>query len=156
MAFRVPRTVRLLVPSAIFFLSASAAHAQRIPEIAVWSAGAALFAPLLAVPIKTGILHLRAHDAEGSRLWSVSAIEWVLWFPLVFIMLRAGRPIAVPLVLPVVLALVVWVHKESVANTSLRTALLLSLPTPILALALPFLAFIVASQFENYLPKSLL
>lgn len=98
-------------------------------------------------------MHLKV---SPSRVWILSAIEWVLWFPLVFIMLRAGSPVGVPFVLPVILALVVWVHKESVANMSLRSALLLSLPTPILAIALPFLAFIVASQVQDYLPKSLL
>jgi ABC-type Fe3+-siderophore transport system permease subunit len=71
-------------------------------------------------------------------------------------MFRIGRPVAVPLVLPVVLALIVWVHKESLANASWRSALLLSLPTVLLAIALPFLAFVLAIQFEDYLPKSLL
>ena len=145
----------LFVP-ALLVVPVSDAYAQRIPIIYLWFAGAGLFAPFVAVPVKLGILRLMHLKVSPSRVWILSAIEWVLWFPLVFIMLRAGNPVGVPFVLPVILALVVWVHKESVANMSLRSALLLSLPTPILAIALPFLAFIVASQVQDYLPKSLL
>ena len=150
------RWVPFLVVPVLLFVPSSDAYAQRIPIIYLWFAGAGLFAPFVAVPVKLGILRLMHSKVGTSRVWILSAIEWVLWFPLVFIMLRYGSPVGVPFVLPVVLALVVWVHKESVANMSLRSALLLSLPTPILAIALPFLAFIVASQFQDYLPKSLL
>jgi hypothetical protein len=147
---------RALLTMALFLVSVNDAYAQRIPIIYLWFAGAGLFAPFVAVPIKLGILRLMHLKVGISRVWFLSAVEWVLWFPLVFVMLRSGTPVGVPLVLPVVLALVVWVHKESVANTSLRSALMLSIPTPILAIALPFLAFIAASQFQDYLPKSLL
>jgi hypothetical protein len=145
----------LFVP-VLLVVPVSDAYAQRIPTIYLWFAGAGLFAPFVAVPVKLGMLRLMHLEVGTSRMWILGAIEWVLWFPLVFIMLRYGSPVGVPLVLPVVLALVVWVHKQGVVNISLRSALLLSLPTPILAMALPFLAFIVASQFQDYLPKSLL
>jgi len=146
---------RALLSVALFLVSASDAHAQRIPIIYLWFAGAGLFAPFVAIPAKLGILRLIHVKVGISRLWILSTVEWALWFPLAFIMLRFGSPVGVPLVLPVVLALVVWVHKESVANVSLRSALLLSLPTPILAVTLPILAFVLASQFEDYIPKSM-
>ncbi len=141
---------------ALLLVSAGNAYAQRIPIIYLWFAGAGLFAPFVAIPIKLGLLRLMHLEVGISRLWLLSAVEWVLWFPLVFVMLRFGSPVGVPLVLPVVFALVVWVHKESVANTSLRSALALSLPTPILAFALPILAFLLGIQFKDYFPKSIL
>lgn len=151
-----PRTFPVLLVSALLLVFAGDAYAQRIPIIYLWFAGTGLFAPFVAVSVKLGILRLIHLKVGISRVWFLSAAEWVLWFPLVFIMLRSGRPVAVPLVLPVVLALVVWIHKESLANTSLRSALLLSLPTPILAIALPFVAFVLAAQFEEYLPRNVL
>ena len=144
-----------LLTMALLLVSANDAYAQRIPLIYLWFAGASLFAPFVAIPVKLGLLRLMHLRVGISRVWFLSAVEWVLWFPLVFIMLRFGSPVGVPLVLPVVLALVVWVHKESVANASLRSALLLSLPTPILAVTLPFLAFVLGGQFEDYIPKSM-
>ena len=150
------RWIPLFFVAAILLVSANEAYAQRIPLIFVWCAGASIFAPIVAVPVKLGILRLMHLQVSGSRIWILCAAEWLLWFPVAFIMFRAGRPVAVPLVLPVVLALVVWVHKESLANASWRSALLLSLPTVLLAIALPFLAFVLAIQFEDYLPKSLL
>jgi len=145
----------LFVPALLLF-SASDAYAQRVPIIYLWFAGAGLFAPFVAVPFKLGLLRLMHLKVGISRVWFLSAVEWLLWFPLVFMMFRFGSPVGVPLVLPVVFALVVWVHKESVDNASLRSALLLSLPTPILAITLPILAFLLASQFKDYLPKSIL
>ena len=151
----VTRPCFLFVP-AMLMVSASEAYAQRIPMIVIWSAGVGLFAPFVAVPVKLGILRLMHLQVRSSRLWFLCAAEWVLWFPVAFIMFRYGRSVAVPLVLPVVLALVVWVHKESVANSSWRSALLLCLPTPILALLLPGLALLLAVLFEDYLPKRVL
>lgn len=146
---------RALLTMALFLVSANDAYAQRIPIIYLWFAGAGLFAPFVAIPVKLGIVRLMHLKVGISRMWFLSAVEWALWFPLAFIMLRFGSPVGVPLVLPVVLALVVWVHKESVANASFRSALLLSLPTLILAATLPILAFVLASQFEDYIPKSM-
>ena len=150
------RWIPLFFVAAILLVSANEAYAQRIPLIFVWCAGASIFAPIVAVPVKLGIVRLMHLQVSGSRIWVLCAAEWLLWFPVAFIMFRTDRPVAVPLVLPVVLALVVWVHKESLANASWRSALLLSLPTVLLAIALPFLAFVLAIQFEDYLPKSLL
>jgi len=119
---------RALLTMALFLVSSSDAYAQRIPTIYLWFAGAGLLAPFVAIPVKLGILRLMHLKVGISRMWFLSAVEWVLWFPLAFIMLRFGSPVGVPLVLPVVLALVVWVHKESVANASLRRRLLTCLP----------------------------
>ena len=152
-----PRKFSVLVVSALLLVFAGDAYAQRVPIIYLWLAGAGLFAPLFAVPVKLGMLRLKHLKVGISRVWFLCAAEWVLWFPLVlFVMFRTGSPIGALLVLPVVLGLVVWIHKESVANTSLGSALLLSLPTPILAIALPFLAFVLAIRFEDYIPKHLL
>jgi hypothetical protein len=141
--------VRLLVVPVFLLVPCSDAFAQRIPIIYLWLAGAGLIAPLVAVPFKSGILRLLHIKVAISRLWFLAAAEWVLWFPVAYLMFRSGRPVAVPLVLPIILGLVVWVHKSSVAATSWRSALLLSLPTPVLAIALPFVAFVVAVQFEK-------
>jgi len=147
---------RLLVVPVFLLVPCSEAFAQRIPIIYLWLASAGLLAPFVAVPVKFGILRLLHLQVTGSRLWFLAAAEWVLWFPVAYLMFRSGRQVAVPLVLPIVLGLVVWVHKSSVVATSWRSALLLSLPAPLLAIALPFLAFVVTVQFEKYLPKSLL
>lgn len=150
------RWIPFLIVPAFLLVSANEAYAQRIPLIFIWCAGASIFAPFVAVPLKLGILRLMHLQVGSSRVWLLCAAEWVLWFPVAFIMFRSGRPVAIPLVLPVVLALVVWVHKESVANVSWRSALLLSIPTPILALLLPILAFVSLPLFEDYIPKRLL
>jgi hypothetical protein len=150
------RWIPFLFVPAILVISVNEAYAQRIPLIFVWCAGAGLFAPIVAVPVKLGILRLMHLQVGSSRVWLLCVAEWLLWFPVVFIMLRAGRPVAVPLVLPVVLVLVVWLHKESLTNTSWRSAIFLSLPTPVLALLLPFLAFVSLPLFEDYIPMRLL
>ncbi|MEE8261029.1 MAG: hypothetical protein V3R83_00985 [Gammaproteobacteria bacterium] len=151
-----PKWVRFLVLLALVLVPASEAHAQRIPLVYLWCAGASLLAPFAAVPIKFGIVRLLALEVGSSRLWAISAVEWVLWFPIVVILLRFGGPFYVPLVLPVVLVLSASLHRTSVANTSWRSALLLSLSTPVLALVLPFLALGLAVLLEEYLPASVL
>jgi hypothetical protein len=150
------RWIPFLIVPVFLLVSANEAYAQRIPLIFIWCAGASIFAPFVAVPVKLGILRLMHLRVGSSRVWLLCAAEWVLWFPVAFIMFRSGRPVAIPLVLPVVLALVVWVHKESLANVSWRSALVLSIPTPILALLLPILAFVSLPLFEDYIPKRLL
>lgn len=150
------RWIPFLIVPVFLLVSANEAYAQRIPLIFIWCAGASIFAPFVAVPVKLGILRLMHLQVGSSRVWLLCAAEWVLWFPVAFIMFRSGRPVAIPLVLPVVLALVVWVHKESLANVSWRSALVLSIPTPILALLLPILAFVSLPLFEDYIPKRLL
>ncbi len=149
MKLRAPRRIRFLIAFALVLLSASAAHAQKVPEIMIWSVGASLLAPIVAVPAKLGIVRLLALRAAAARLWSICSIEWALWFPIAFILLRSGRSSSAPLILLAIFSSVVWIHRVRVANASWRSALLLSLPTPILALALPFLAFASAAFLES-------
>ncbi len=148
MELPAPKWVRFLVPLAFVLLPASAAHAQRIPEVVIWSAGASLFAPFVAVPVKLGILRLLDLEVAGSRLWSMCAIEWALWFPVAFLVLRYGRT-SPPLFVLALFASVVWLHRARVANAAWRSALLLSLPTPVLMLVLPLLAFGSAAFLES-------
>ena len=142
MRVRVPRWPRFVVPLALVLLPASIAHAQRIPDVAVIWVGSSLLAPFIAVPVKLGILHLLALEVAGRRLWMISAIEWVLWFPLGFVLLRYGRS-SPPVVVLLLFASVVWLHRIRVADAAWTCALYLSLPTPVLAIALPFLAFVL-------------
>jgi hypothetical protein len=139
--FRAPIGIRFLASFALVFFIASPAYAQRIPDEFIWFAGTSLFAPFVAIPIKLGILRLFKLEAGCSRLWSLSAIEWLLWFPLPFVMLRYGRPSSAPMIVLALFASLVWIHRTRLANASWRSALFLSLPTPVLALSLPFLAF---------------
>ena len=98
------RWIPLFFVAAILLVSANGAYAQRIPLIFVWCAGASIFAPIVAVPVKLGILRLMHLQVSGSRIWILCAAEWLLWFPVAILMFRTGRPVAVTLVLPVVLA----------------------------------------------------
>ena len=147
MTFRVPKAVRFLVALVHVLFFAGAAQAQRIPEGVIWFAGAGLFAPFAAVPVKAGLLRLRSLEAEASLLWTLSAIEWVLWFPVGFLSLRFGR--SPPLIVLVLLISAVWLHRTRVANASWSSALALSLPTPFLALVLPVLALAAAALVES-------
>jgi hypothetical protein len=72
----------------------------------------------------------------------------VIWFPVAFLVLRYVRS-SPPVVVLLLFASVVWLHRERVANTSWSSALYLSLPTPILAIALPFLAFVSHAFLER-------
>ena len=140
--------VRLLLPLALVLFPATAAHAQRVPDFVLWCAGSSLFAPFLAVPVKLGILRLLALKVAGSRLWMISAIEWVIWFPVGFVVLRyAGS--SPPVVVLLLFASVVWLHRIRVANAPWSSALYLSLPTPVVAIALPFLAFVLHQFLER-------
>ena len=141
MEFRAPIGVRSLALFVLVLFSTTPAHAQRVPDEFIWFAGAGLFAPFVAIPIKLGILRLQHLEAGCSRLWFISAIEWLLWFPLGFFVLRFERYSSAPTLVLALFASVVWIHKARLANTSWRSALFLSLPTPVLALSLPFLAF---------------
>ena len=146
---RAPIKLRIVVTFALVLFWASAAHAQRIPDEFIWFAGASLFAPVVAVPIKLGILRLLHLEAGWSRLWAISAIEWLLWFPAAFILLRSGRSSSAPLTVLTLFGLVVWLHRVRVANTSWSSALYMALPTPILAIALPFLAFVLHAFLDR-------
>jgi len=138
---RPPIAVRFLAALTLVLFSASAAHAQRVPQEFLWFAGTGLFAPFVAIPLKLGILRLLKLNAGCSRLWSISAIEWLLWFPISFVVLWSGRPFSAPLIVLALLASAAWVHRARLGNASWRCAVLLSLLTPVLALSLPFLAF---------------
>jgi hypothetical protein len=152
MHLRAPKWIRLVLLLALVLLPAGAAHAQRIPDAAIWWVGASLLAPFLAVPIKLGILRLLALDVAGSRLWMISAIEWVLWFPVGFVVLRhAGS--SPPVVVLSLFASAVWLHRIRVVGAPWSCAVYLALPTPILAVALPFLAFFLHAFLEG-LPVS--
>jgi hypothetical protein len=141
MPLLAPRWSRFVVSLTLVLLPASTAHAQKIPDEAILWVGASLLAPFIAVPVKLGILRLLPLNVAGSRLWMISAIEWILWFPVGFILLRyAGS--SPPVVLLVLLSSVVWLHRDRVADAPWSSALYLSLPTPLLAIALPFLAFV--------------
>jgi hypothetical protein len=142
--------------SALLLVFAGDAYAQRIPLIFIWVAGTGLIAPFVAIAVKFGIIRLLHLEAAISRLWILCAAEWVIWFPVAFIALRSGGMMDVPLVLPVLLALMVWVHKASIANISWRSALLVSVPTPLLAIGLPFVTLGLVALFEQYLPNSVL
>ena len=150
MKFRALIGIRFFVPFVLVLFSTSPAHAQRVPDEFIWFAGAGLFAPFVAVPIKLGILRLKKSEARCSRLWIISAIEWLLWFPIGFMVLRYERYSSAPTLVLALFASVVWVHKARLTNSSWRSALLLSLPTPILALSLPFLAFWLTANLVSH------
>ncbi len=148
MRLRAPGLIRFVVLLALVLLPASAAHAQRIPDAAIWWVGTSLLAPFLAVPVKLGILRLLALKVAGSHLWMISAIEWVIWFPIGFVVLRYSRS-SPPVVVLLLFASVVWLHRIRVADAPWSSALYLSLPTPILASVLPFLAFVLHQFLER-------
>jgi hypothetical protein len=145
----VRRCVRFLIPLALVLLPTSAAHAQRVPEVVVWSLGVSLFAPFIAVPVKMGISRLMALEAATSRLWSISAVEWFLWFPLAFLVLRSGRSSFAPLAVLAIFGSAAWLQKALLANASWRAATFLALPTPVLALLLPFPVMGLAFYLES-------
>ena len=149
LVLRAPIGVRFFVLLALVLFSASEAHAQRIPQEFLWFAGASLFAPFVAIPVKLGILRLLNIETVCSRLWSISAIEWLLWFPLAFVMLRSGRSSLVPLIVLGLFASVVWVHRVRLINASWRSAFFLALFTPVLVLLLPILVFGIAVFLES-------
>lgn len=59
------RWIPFLIVPAFLLVSANEAYAQRIPLIFIWCAGASIFAPFVAVPLKLGILRLM-HLQVGS------------------------------------------------------------------------------------------
>jgi hypothetical protein len=141
---RAPTRIRFLAPFTLVLFSASTAHAQRIPNEFLWFAGTSLFAPFAAIPLKLVILRLLKRKAACSRLWSISAIEFLLWFPIGYFALRFGRSTSAPVIVLALFASVVWTHTAFLTNTSWRSAFFLSLPTPVVALLLPFMAFWIA------------
>lgn len=146
--------VRFILPLLLTLFWANAAHAQRVPEVMLWCAGAALFAPLIAVPVKLGILRLLPLEVEKQRLWGIAGIEWLLWFPFAFLLLQSGRSSGgLPLTLLALLFASVWLHRVRVPTERWNSAVYLALPTPILALALPFAAFGLAAFVESEITR---
>jgi hypothetical protein len=107
----------------------------------VWSAGAGLLAPFIAVPIKVGLVRFSKVDAASFRPWSLSVIEWAIWFPAAVVLLRSSDTNLLPVVVPALFAVSTWLHRSWAANASWAIAIFLSLITPILVVALPLLAF---------------
>lgn len=150
------RAGRFLVTLALILLWSNVAHAQRVPLILVGVAGTGLLAPFVAVPVKFVILRPLAAEATASRLWLIGAIEWLLWFPVTAIAVLSGGPFAAPLIAPLLLVMAVWVHTALVEKARWGSALILSLATPILAVAIPSLAFVSVPLIEDFLPAWLL
>lgn len=149
MELRAPIAVWFLAPLTLLLFSANTAHAQRIPDEFLWFAGASLLAPFVAIPFKLFSLRFLNIEARCSRLWVIGAIEWILWFPLSFGLLRTGRSSSAPLTVLALFAAAAWLHRARLANASWLWAVLLSLLTPALALSLPFLAFACAVFLES-------
>ena len=145
----MPTWAQFLIPLTLVLFSADVAHAQRVPEVVVCSAGASLFAPFVAVPVKVVVLRLMALESTSSRLWSISAAEWVLWFPIAYLALRYGRSSSAPLTLLALLGSAAWLHRTLLATASWRSAIFLALPTPVIALLLPFPLMALAVYLES-------
>ena len=88
---RSSKWAHFFVPLILVLLLAGEAHAQRVPQEFIWFAGASLFAPFVAIPVKLGILRLLNLGPGCSRLWPISAIEWAIWFPVAFLLFRSGN-----------------------------------------------------------------
>jgi hypothetical protein len=82
------RWARFLAPLALCLLAPNVAHAQRIPDEAIWFAGTSLLAPFVAIPLKMIVLHLLALEVPSARLWTLGAMEWLLRFPIAVILTR--------------------------------------------------------------------
>jgi len=107
----------------------------------VWSAGLGLLAPFIAVPIKVGIVRLSKAEAASFRAWSLGLIEWVIWFPAAFVLLRLSDANLLFVVVPALLAVSIWLHRSWTANASWTVTIFLCLITPLLIVVLPLLAF---------------
>ena len=128
---------------------ADAAHAQRIPIEFVWSAGLGLIAPFIAVPIKVGIIRLSKGDLAGFRPWILSLIEWVMWFPVGFILLRMSDANLVLVVVPALLAASIWLHRTWATNSSWAIVVVLCFVTPLMIVALPLLAVVTIAYVQS-------
>ena len=146
MKLSAEQACQITVPLGVTLLWAGDAHAQRIPIEAVWSAGAGLFAPFIAVPIKIALARFSSVNAASFHPWSLSLIEWVIWFPAGFALLRSSDSNLIPVVLPALLGLSIWLHRSWADHASWPFAIVLSLLTPLLAVALSVLAFVGLSS----------
>ncbi len=130
--------------SVILLVAPTVVYAQKIPDSVILSVGAGLLAPAIAVPVKLGIARLFGTVTRPSKLWILCLIEWLLWFPVGFIVVRIG---GIGFGLFSLLAFSAWLHR---APTPMRgrferyaIGLALALPTPVLALFL-FVAVLYA------------
>jgi hypothetical protein len=144
--FSAQQTYRLTVPFGVILLCATDAQAQEIPIDVVWSAGAGLSAPFIAIPIKIALARFSKVKPANLHPWSLSLIEWVIWFPTAYVLLRSSDANLIPVVLPALLGLSIWLHRSWADDVSWRFAILLSLPTPLLAVALPVLILVGLSS----------
>jgi len=135
------QTFRFAARLTLALLWVNDVHAQRIPIEAVWSVGLGLLAPFIAVPIKMGIVRLSRAETKKFRPWFFSAIEWVIWFPVAFVLLQLSDANLLLVVVPALLAVSLWLHRSWTANNSWAIAAVLCVITPALIVALPLVAF---------------
>ena len=133
----------------VALLWANAAHAQRIPEEVVWSVGFGLLAPFIGVPIKVRIVRLSKAEAAGLRPWVFGLIEWVIWFPVAFVLLQWSDANLFFVVVPVLLAVSIWLHRSWTTKASWTIAILLCLVTPVLIVVLPVLALATIAYVQS-------
>jgi hypothetical protein len=115
----------------------------------VWSAGAGLLAPFVAAPIKIGLVRISKVDGANFRPWSLSLIEWLIWFPIAFVLLRSSDSNLIPVVVPALFTLSTWLHRSWAANASWVFAIFLALLTPALGVALPLLSFATIAYLQS-------
>jgi hypothetical protein len=143
------QSFRLTAGPVVVLLWADAVQAQRVPIEAVWAAGFGLIAPFVAVPIKVGILRVFKVDAANVRLWLLGLIEWVLWFPVAFVLLQLSDANLLPVVIPILLVVSAWLHRSWIAKASWTIAIFLCLITPVLIVGLPSLAFVTMAYVQS-------
>lgn len=118
-------------------MSPTLVHAQEIPDDVVLSVGAGLLGPIVAVPVKFGIARLLGTGIRASRLLALCAVEWFLWFPFGFILVRIAGVFFGPFAL---LLLSVWMHWRftSAESRTVRHVIgpVLALPAPALSVLL--------------------
>lgn|GEM_PF-3104875 len=140
---------RLTIPLGVTLLWAKNADAQRIPIELVGSAATALVAPFIAVPIKIGMIRLSKIELMDFRPWSLSLVEWILWFPAAFFLLQLSDSNLIPVVIPAIYALSTWLHKSRAAKISWRFAILLSVVTPVLAVLIPLVTVVTIAFLQS-------
>jgi len=143
------KSCRLIMTLCLTLLWVSNAHAQRIPIELVWSATTALVAPVIAVPIKIGLIRVSKIELSDFRPWSLSLVEWIIWFPIAFALVQLSDSNLIPVVIPALYALSTWLHKFWTNNASWQFAILLSLITPALALLFPLLAVLTIGFLQS-------
>ena len=138
-----PRWITGLATVAALMLVSAPAHAQKIPDVFVGALGAILLAPILAVPVKLGVARLVHAPIPVTRVWALCLVEWFLWIPGAFVVVRLiGFPGAGFGILGL-LGISAWLHRKSALASSgtghatLAIGALLAALTPAIAIALP-------------------